>query len=195
MNTLVFDEDDCFGYNTDYRAAMDCLEKMLDVDKKSERPMEGVTALVLGAGGVSRAIAWGLKQRYAEVVIASRTYERAQLLAGEIGCRAIEWELRYEPKITLLVNGTPVGMHPDVNSTPYKAEKLSEYLAVFDTVYNPENTVLVKDARRAQAKVVTGIDMFVRQAAYQYKLFTGRDAPVELIRKTVKDETNPAQLN
>ena len=195
VNTLVFDNNECLGYNTDYRAAMDCLEEMLDVKSKKERPMEDITALVLGAGGVSRAIAWGLKQRYAEVVIASRTYERAQLLAGELGCRAIEWELRYEPKINLLVNGTPIGMHPDLDSSPYKAERMSEYLSVFDTVYNPENTVLVKEARRAQCKVVTGIDMFVRQAAYQYKLFTGKDAPVKLIRKTVKDATNPAQLN
>jgi 3-dehydroquinate dehydratase/shikimate dehydrogenase len=195
VNTLVFDGKDCFGYNTDYRAAMDCLENLLGVDRRAERPMEGVTALVLGAGGVSRAIAWGLKQRYAEVIISSRTYERAQLLAGELGCRAIEWELRYEPKINLLVNGTPIGMHPDLDGMPYKAEKLSEYLSVFDTVYNPENTMLVKSARRAQSPVATGIDMFVRQAAYQYKLFTGKDAPVELMRKTIKDATNPAQLN
>lgn len=195
VNTLVFDGNDCFGYNTDYRAAMDCMEQMLDVDKRSPQPMKEITALVLGAGGVARAIAWGLKQRAAEVIISSRTYERAQLLAGELGCRAIEWELRYEPKINLLVNGTPVGMHPDVDSSPYKAEKLNEYLSVFDTVYNPENTMLVKNARRAQSPVVTGVDMFVRQAAYQYKLFTGKDAPVALMRKTIKEATNPAKLN
>ncbi len=195
VNTLVFDEDDCLGYNTDYRAAMDCIERMYNFRKNQERPMQGMTALVLGAGGVARAIAWGLRQRHAEVLISSRSYDRAQLLAAELGCRAVEWELRYEPKIHLLVNGTPVGMHPDVDNTPFDASKLHEYLAVFDTVYNPENTLLVKNAKRAQCRCITGVDMFVRQAAYQYKLFTGKDAPTDLMRKAIKQATSPVQVN
>jgi 3-dehydroquinate dehydratase/shikimate dehydrogenase len=68
-------------------------------------------------------------------------------------------------------------------------------MAVFDTVYNPENTLLIKHAKRAQCRIITGIDMFVRQAAYQYKLFTGRDAPSQLMRKTIKEATNPVKLN
>lgn len=195
VNTLVFDEKDVLGYNTDYRAAMDCLAECLKIDKNRERPLQGITAMVLGAGGVSRAIAWGLRQRHAEVLISSRSYDRAQLLAAELGCRAVEWELRYEPKIHMLVNGTPIGMHPDLDSSPFDASRLNEYLIVFDTVYNPENTLLIKNAQRAQCRFITGVDMFVRQAAYQYKLFTGREAPVDLIRKTVREATNPVQLN
>jgi 3-dehydroquinate dehydratase/shikimate dehydrogenase len=200
VNTLVFQDKadkgcDVLGYNTDYRAAMDCIEELFKIDKKSDRSMRGLTALILGAGGVSRAIAWGLRQRHADVLIASRTLERSQILAAELGCRAIEWEFRHEPKINLLVNGTPVGMHPDLDSCPYDASFINQYLAVFDTVYNPENTMLIKHAKRAQCRIITGIDMFVRQAAYQYKLFTGRDAPTALMRKTIKDATNPAELN
>jgi len=195
VNTLIFDGDDVLGYNTDYRAAMDCVEELFKIDRQQERPMQGITALVLGAGGVSRAVAWGLRQRYAEVLIASRTFERAQILAAEIGCRAIEWEQRHEPRIHLLVNGTPLGMHPDVDTSPYNAANLNQYLAVFDTVYNPENTLLIKHAIQAQCRVITGVDMFVRQAAYQYKLFTGREAPSDLMRTTIKDATNPVQLN
>jgi 3-dehydroquinate dehydratase/shikimate dehydrogenase len=194
INTMVFDQEDCLGYNTDYRAAMDCIDEMFNFDKSRRHPMEGMTALVLGAGGVTRAIAWGLRQRHAEVVISSRTYDRAQLLAAEIGCRAVEWELRHEPRIQLLVNGTPVGMHPDVDSSPYDASKLNQYLAVFDTIYHPESTLLIKNAKRAQCRVATGVDMFVRQAAYQYKLFTGRDAPVKLMRETITMATSPIQL-
>lgn len=119
----------------------------------------------------------------------------AQILAAEIGCRAIEWQFRHDPKINLLVNGTPVGMHPDVDNTPYDAASMNQFLAVFDTVYNPENTLLIKNAKRAQCRIITGVDMFVRQAAYQYKLFTGRDAPSDLMRKTIKEATNPVQLN
>lgn len=195
VNTVVFDDRDVLGYNTDYRAAMDCLTQCLKYDKSRERPLGGMTALVLGAGGVSRAIAWGLRQRHAEVLISSRSYDRAQLLAAELGCRAVEWDLRYEPKIHLLVNGTPVGMHPDMDTSPYDASRLNEYLVVFDTVYNPENTLLIKNARRAQCRCITGVDMFVRQAAYQYKLFTGKDAPVDLMRKSIREATNPVQLN
>ncbi|MGI9471188.1 MAG: shikimate dehydrogenase, partial [Rubripirellula sp.] len=195
VNTMVFHDDNCLGYNTDYRAAMDCIEELYKIDKTSERPMQGMTALVMGAGGVSRAVAWGLKQRNCEVLLSSRTFERSQILAAEIGCRAIEWEDRHDPKINLLVNGTPVGMHPDVNTSPYNASAMNQFLVVFDTVYNPENTMLIKHAKRAQCRIITGIDMFVRQAAYQFKLFTGHDAPVQLMRKTIKDATNPVQLN
>lgn len=195
VNTLVFNEDDCYGYNTDYRAAMDCVEHLYGIERGSEKSMDGITAMVLGAGGAARAIAWGLHQRQAEVLLSSRTHDRAQLLAAELGCRAVEWDMRYEPKIDLLINCTPVGMHPDLDSTPWSASKLNEYLSVFDTVYNPENTLLVKEARRAKCKVITGVDMFVRQAAYQYKLFTGKDAPIKDMRGAIKRATSPVQLN
>lgn len=195
VNTMVFDNNDILGYNTDYRAAMDCIEELFKVDRTKERPMQGMTALIMGAGGVSRALAWGLKQRHCDVAITSRTHERTQLLAAEIGCRSIEWDLRHDERINLLVNGTPVGMHPDVDNSPYDKASLNEFVAVFDTVYNPENTLLIKQAKQMRCRIITGIDMFVRQAAYQYKLFTGKDAPIELMRQTIKDATNPVQLN
>ncbi len=195
INTMVLQGDDVLGYNTDYRAAMDCISEVFDFKKETERPMQGMRALILGAGGVSRAIAWGLRQRGAEVFISSRTTERAELLASQIGCRVIPWQNRHEQSAHLLVNGTPVGMHPDVDSSPFNASAINELMVVFDTVYNPENTMLVKHAKKAGARIITGVDMFVRQAAYQYKLFTGRDAPASLMRKTIKQATNPVQLN
>jgi len=197
-NTVVFHGEERLGYNTDYRAAMDCIEQVFKIDKTRERPMQGINALVLGAGGVARAIAWGLRRRHADVMIASRTMERTQLLAAELGCRAIEWDQRHEHKINLLINGTPIGMHPDVDNCPFNEnvlKKFGQVLVVFDTVYNPENTLLIKRAHQHGCRIITGIDMFVRQAAYQYKLFTGRDAPAQLMRKIIKQATNPVQLN
>ncbi|NND97075.1 MAG: shikimate dehydrogenase [Pirellulaceae bacterium] len=194
INTMVFHGDDRLGYNTDYRAAMDCIEQTYELTKDAERPMQGITALVMGAGGVARAIAWGLRQRHAEVTICSRTHERAQMLAAELGCRTMEWEDRYSQKFRLLINCTPVGMHPDMDESPYSASKLNEYMVVFDTVYNPENTLLIKNAKLANCRIITGVDMFVRQAAYQYKLFTGKDAPSLLMRKTIKEATNPVRV-
>ncbi|WP_149496281.1 shikimate dehydrogenase [Roseiconus lacunae] len=196
INTMVFHDGERLGYNTDYRAAMDCIIEMLErKDAPKENALQGVTAMVLGAGGVSRAICWGLKQRQADVVVTSRTEERAQHLASEIGCRVVPWEDRHNQKVQLLVNGTPVGMHPNVDTSPFNASALNQYMVVFDTVYNPENTLLIKYAKTAQCRVITGVDMFVRQAAYQYKLFTGKDAPARLMRKTIKQATNPVQIH
>ena len=194
VNTLILQGNEVLGYNTDYRAAMDCVEESMKLDRKMERSLAGTSVMVLGAGGVSRAIAFGLKHRGASVYIASRTFEKSQMLAAELGCNAIEWDQRHDPKVKLLVNGTPVGMHPNVDASPYNASALNEFMTVFDTIYNPENTLLIKHAIKQKAKIITGIDMFLRQAAYQFKLFTGKDAPVKMMRTVIKQATNPVRI-
>ena len=195
INTMVFADDERYGYNTDYRAAMDCIEQTFNVERGQENSMQGRTALILGAGGVSRAIAWGLRQRRCDVLISSRTRQRSEMLASELGCRVIDWDQRHDPKVHLLVNGTPVGMHPNVDQSPYSSSALNQFMVVFDTVYNPESTLLIKEALRNRARVITGVDMFVRQAAYQYKLFTGQDAPTEIMREAVKRATSPVRID
>jgi 3-dehydroquinate dehydratase/shikimate dehydrogenase len=195
INTVVFDGEERIGYNTDYRAAMECIASVFETPEHDELPWTGRRALILGAGGVSRAIAWGLAQKGATVTITSRTFARAHELADEIGGEAIPWEKRYDPNVDLLVNGTPVGMHPDLDSTPFRAESLNPETIVFETIYNPERTMLVKSAQEVGCRTISGVEMFVRQAAYQYRLFTGRDAPVPLMRKTLKLATSPVRLN
>lgn len=195
VNTLILQDNDVLGYNTDYRAAMDCIEEAMNLDRGQERSLAGTAAMVLGAGGVSRAIVYGLKHRGCSVYIASRTTERSQTLASEFGCRAVEWDQRHEIKANLLVNGTPVGMHPNVDVSPYNESAINELMTVFDTIYNPENTMLIKHAIKRKARIITGVDMFVRQAAYQFKLFTGKEAPAALMRKTIKEATNPVRFN
>lgn len=194
INTMIFHDGERIGYNTDYRAAMDCINAIYQKDN-AEVSHKGRRVLILGAGGVSRAIAWGLKQRGAEVTITSRTLERSNLLAHELGTRVVPWDERHAVNPQLLVNGTPVGMHPNVDQSPYERSAISEFMVVFDTVYNPENTLLIKHAREMKAKVITGVDMFVRQAAYQFKLFTGKDAPSQVMRSAIKEATSPVQLN
>lgn len=198
INTMIFEGEECIGYNTDYRAAMDCINAVYQVGRPADAPPishQSRRVLILGAGGVSRAIAWGLKQRGADVTISSRTHERAIQLAQELGTRAVPWEQRHETQPQLLVNGTPVGMHPNLDDCPYDPAALNQLMVVFDTVYNPENTLLIKHARQARAKLITGVDMFVRQAAYQFKLFTGREAPVQSMREAIKEATSPVRLN
>lgn len=197
INTVAIKNGVASGYNTDYRAAMDCLTEALKTQKtmqnqtfREEDLFRGRGVLLLGAGGVAKAIGYGLRQRGAIVAVTSRTEARAEELARMIGGRALPWSARHEIKVGILVNCSPVGMHPDIDRSPYDAEKLHEDTIVFDTVYNPDQTVLVKDARKAGCFVVNGLDMFVRQAAYQYKLFTGLEPPTQLMRETVKRLTS-----
>ncbi len=200
INTAVFSDEGVAGFNTDYRAAMDCINIALDQKNiLGDDRLRGRSVLVMGAGGVSRAIAYGLKQRGAVVTITSRTNERADQLAEDLYCKSIPWDKRYEIKPGIIVNGTPVGMHPNVDETPYAKEKLaqllgaSDNLIVFDTVYNPEQTLLLKDARTVGCQVISGVDMFIRQAAYQYKLFTGNIAPAKVMVKALRDAISPVR--
>jgi 3-dehydroquinate dehydratase / shikimate dehydrogenase len=202
INTVIFRNVRGVGYNTDYRAAMDCLQEALrtqktlqNIEGRDDDLFRGRSVLILGAGGVARAIAYGLKQRGALVAIASRTLERAEHLARELKCDALSWQNRYAITPGIIINCSPVGMHPDVDSTPYDiTEQLSAETIVFDTVYNPENTVMIKTAKKAGCLTINGLDMFVRQAAYQYKLFTGQEPPVALMRETVKRATSPVNF-
>ena len=81
-------------------------------------------------------------------------------------------------------------MHPNVDETPFPKINLRPQMIVFDCVYNPENTLLIKDARSRNCKVVTGVDMFVRQACLQFNLFTGQEAPADLMRNVIKQATS-----
>jgi 3-dehydroquinate dehydratase/shikimate dehydrogenase len=158
------------------------------------QPLEGVRALILGAGGVARAIATGLTQQGALCIITGRTIGRAENLAQQVGGQAVEWETRGSVRCDLVVNCTPIGMHPNVNDTPFP-EGLLGHMVVFDTIYNPEQTLLIKQARAAGCAVITGVDMFIRQAALQYQIFTEQKqkAPVEVMRSELMRRTGAAQ--
>lgn len=186
VNTVVWRDGEPVGYNTDYKAAMDALEHALGVVGASPSPLQGKRVLVLGAGGVSRAILYGLQKRGAKATVASRTRERSNALGEAFGARAIDWNARHNGDYDILVNGTPIGMHPNVDESPFNRSYLAPHMTVFDTVYNPESTLLVKEARDHGCRVVTGVEMFIRQAALQFFLFTGKEAPTDVMRETLK---------
>jgi|688.fasta_scaffold00030_109 3-dehydroquinate dehydratase/shikimate dehydrogenase len=202
LNTVVFRPTGTVAYNTDYRAAMDCLIAALrtqnaarNVTRSDEDLLVGRDVLLLGAGGVAKAIGYGVKQRGALVTVTSRTEQRGMELADSLQGRFVPWSERHSLTPGILVNCSPLGMHPDVDSTPFKIERgFSPDTIVFDTVYNPENTVLIKSAKSAGCMHISGLDMFVRQAAYQYKLFTGQEAPSALLRETIKKATSPVNF-
>jgi len=189
-NTVVFEGEQNIGYNTDYRAAMDSLEGALKAIGKTPEDLKSAAALILGAGGAARAIAYGLVRRGATLTVTSRTFENAERLAQRLQCRVTPWERRLTVEADIVVNCTPVGMHPEVNESPYEFQAFKPGGIAFDTVYNPENTLFIKQARERGCHVVTGVEMFIRQAALQYQLFTGHEAPVAQMRQALKRATS-----
>lgn len=157
-------------------------------------PIAGRVALVLGAGGVARAVAHALHREGAMVTVVNRTGERARHLAGEIGCRHVEWTARHSVVCDLVINCTAVGMHPNVDESPLHHSFLKTGLTVFDTVYTPEQTLLIKEARERGCHAITGVEMFIRQAALQFEKFTARKAPVDLFRKVIRRALSPVLI-
>ena len=208
-NTLIRSGDDFSAYNTDYQGIIETLRTYLPTSAPSGETLPPKTiqtslpepaslqskvVLVLGAGGIGRAVAHALRAEGALVNVANRTSERAAVLAEEVGGRHIEWQGRHSVLCDVVVNCTSVGMHPDVDASPLHPSFLKPGLVVFDTVYTPETTLLVKEARSRGCQVITGVELFVRQAAQQFKLFTQHDAPIELMRRAVKRALSPIVL-
>jgi 3-dehydroquinate dehydratase/shikimate dehydrogenase len=194
VNTVLFRDGQVLGYNTDYKAAMDSLESAFGSIGATPSPLKDKRVLVLGAGGVARAVMYGLERRGAKATIAGRTRSRAQHLADTFSGRAVDWQARHNAEVDIIVNCTPIGMHPNVDETPFGKSYLKPAMIVFDTVYNPESTLLLKEAKSHGCRTVTGVEMFIRQAALQFMLFTGREAPYQLMRETLKRAIGPVKF-
>ena len=193
VNTVCFKGNTIKGYNTDCKAALDSLVKVMPPSPNNDSPLKNKTVLILGAGGAARSITYGLRNQGATVVIANRTLDRSEALAKEFSCKTIEWDARYMVNADIVINCTPIGMHPNVDETPYSRRHLKPSMIVFDTVYNPESTLLVKEARNQNCRVVTGVEMFVRQAAFQYQLFSGEKPPMDVMRDELKRAIGPVR--
>ena len=193
-NTVVAVDNRWIGHNTDYRAAMQSLETALGGSPDDETSsLLDKQVLILGAGGVARAIAFGLARRGAGVMICNRDDERAVKLAEEVGCRAVAWTMRAGTPCDVLVNATPVGMHPNVDQSPVPAAAFRPGMVVFDSVYHPENTLFLKLGQSHDCVTVSGVDMFVHQASLQFRYYTGKDAPTNIMREVVRRKLNPAK--
>lgn len=178
--------------NTDQEAALDCVRIGLAQDADGDEQLAGKQVLILGAGGAARAIAHGLIQAGCNVTITNRKLDRAKTLSAELGCKHCRWDARAAEYCDILVNCTPVGMHPDrIDDTPFEENWMREGMIVFDTVYNPESTLLLKDTRQRGGIAVSGLEMFVRQAAAQFELFTNEDAPIETMREALRRAISP----
>eukprot|EP00197_Chlamydomonas_leiostraca_P004102 CAMPEP_0202872118 /NCGR_PEP_ID=MMETSP1391-20130828/20452_1 /ASSEMBLY_ACC=CAM_ASM_000867 /TAXON_ID=1034604 /ORGANISM="Chlamydomonas leiostraca, Strain SAG 11-49" /LENGTH=542 /DNA_ID=CAMNT_0049553083 /DNA_START=98 /DNA_END=1726 /DNA_ORIENTATION=+ len=197
VNTLIRQPDGSFkGYNTDWCAAIDAIERQLSSSGTSSSgsgssgssPLAGKTFLVLGAGGAGRALAFGAADRGAKVLITNRSRERAEQLAASLpGSSVVAWEDVQAGKVKadVLANSTSLGMAPKDNESPVPAATINNYGLVFDAVYTPVWTQLLLDAKAGGCQVVDGLQMFVGQAVLQFQHFTGKQAPTELMQSTL----------
>lgn len=165
------------------------------VDLTDIAVLKDKTALILGAGGAAKAIAFALSHAGAQVVVTNRTEERARALADSLKCVAVNWTLKHEVNADLIVNCTPIGLHPNLDVSPIEKRHLRRGTIVFDTVYNPEQTLLIKQAREMGCRIISGIEMFVRQAAMQFELFTGEPQPLEAMRTTMRRAISPVRYD
>ena len=193
VNTIHNKNGKLFGFNTDGVGALKAL-------KENGVNPAGKKVLLLGSGGAARAIAYALAKEADELVVLNRTVEQAKELASllnrtfskkvvadSLTPSAIQENLR---GCDILVNATSVGMKPNANQSVIAPEWLKPNLAVMDIVYNPIETKLAKDAKSAGAKVVSGVEMLIYQGAASFEIWTGKSAPVEVMRKAALDHLN-----
>ncbi|MEX0585450.1 MAG: shikimate dehydrogenase, partial [Pirellulales bacterium] len=192
-NTLYKDDRGrWYAANTDYEAALATLKTGL-ADRGDER-LAGLKVLLLGAGGVSRAIGLAVSRAGAALTVTNRNKSRGRALAETLSCQFINWENRGSMFVDVLINCTPVGMFPEMDDTPYPEHWLREGMLVFDTIYNPENTLLIKNAKARGCATVSGIEMFLRQAGAQFECFVQRPAPLDVMHTALRQAMSPVRL-
>ena len=165
-----------YGYNTDYVGVLTALSRRI--------PLRGSRVLILGAGGAARAVAFALGESGASVSITARRIARAKALARAVEGEAIERRQIRGQFFDAIVNATPVGMHPHENASPLEPSELNCRL-VFDTIYRPQRTKLLRLAETRGIETVSGVEMFIAQGAAQWEIWTGERAPLAAMRRAV----------
>ena len=177
VNTIVNNNGHLIGYNTDSRGALEAL--------KTKTAIQGKSVAIIGAGGAARAIGFGLVAAGGQVTILNRSRTNGERLAADLQADFSplnEWQPhRYE----ILINTTPIGMHPETDASPIPENGLSKEMVVMDIVYNPLQTRFLKEAEAQKCRTIDGVSMFVFQGAQQFELWTGQKAPVEVMRNSV----------
>ncbi|MEE8269075.1 MAG: shikimate dehydrogenase, partial [Nitrospinaceae bacterium] len=174
------------GYNTDCSGALKALEP--------HGPLKDKNVLIIGAGGTAKAIGQGMVDQGTRLTLTyNRNKDKAQELADQLKCNLISIRDVDQAAVDIVINCSPVGMAPNINDTPFPARLLKPGMVVFDSVYNPMETRLLKDAEAAGCTTVSGVELFVYQAAGQFELWTGKAAPIDLMRQVVEEKLSPQE--
>jgi 3-dehydroquinate dehydratase/shikimate dehydrogenase len=200
VNTIVIDrsasEPKLRGLNTDYAAILDSITHKLKITREQ---LGDLRIAVIGAGGTGRTAVAALAHCGATVVVYNRTREKADALAAEFNGHegrvvAASMDKLCDSCCHVFINTTSVGMHPNVNKSPLgeRAPAFPPETLVFDTIYNPMKTRLLRQAEAGGARTIGGVEMFVRQAAAQFEAWTGLKAPADVMRRMVELRLTPA---
>ena len=191
VNTIKNEGGVLLGRNTD---ALGAKQALFDAGFK----IEGKKALILGAGGAARAISFALSEEIDEIFIVNRTEERAIKLANELQektkIKASGMEMNGKTLRTLissvdiLINTTPIGMYPKIDTSPISKDLLHENLFIFDIIYNPLQTRLLKDAKKVGSKTLNGLDMFINQGALAFEWWTSKKPNVKLMKEKIIEQ-------
>jgi len=186
VNTITRADGRLRGDNTDWTGLIRALGEALEI--------RGKRFAVLGAGGAARAAVYGILSEGGAPVVVNRTTKKGEQVAKEFGCDFYPLEEIQGIMGDCLINTTPVGMFPDMDASPAGADTLEHFEWVMDTIYNPLETRLLKDAAKAGRRTISGATMFVHQGAEQIRIWTGLQPPTDLMKRAVlerlRDETN-----
>jgi shikimate dehydrogenase len=182
VNTVKIENGQLHGYNTDAPGFIGPL-------KEAFGDLKGARAVVVGSGGAARACVYALKEEGAEVTLLVRDPKKASAFGEEFGITIEQLTTDHRPlNADIVVNATPLGTrgHRENETMAAEAELLGVKL-VYDLVYNPSETHLLRDAKAAGAKTIGGLDMLVAQGVRQFEIWTGREAPVDKMRNAIAD--------
>ncbi len=177
VNTVINREGMLAGYNSDGLGAVKSLSE--------KTVIKGKHVAVIGAGGAARAIGFGIHAEQGNVTIVNRSPDKGEQLARDIRADFLPLSDFRGSGWDILINTTPLGMTPNTDTTPVRKASLEKGMVVMDIVYNPLKTRLLKEAEAAGCITIDGVSMFVCQGAFQFELWTGETAPVEVMRQAV----------
>lgn len=193
VNTIVIDRTDglhLHGMNTDYAAILDSITDKLNINREQ---LASYRVAVIGAGGTGRTAVAALAYYGATIVVYNRTLDRAEQLAAEFNGNtgkvvAIPIDRLCDSCCQVYLNCTSVGMYPNIDATPLgqSPPTITSDTVVFDTIYNPIETKLLQHASARGAMTISGVEMFVRQAAAQFEAWTNKPAPTRIMRRVVE---------
>ena len=176
VNTIVVNDDALLGYNTDASAVLKPLIKKLG-------PLAGARCALIGAGGAARATLWSLRRAGVDTTLLVRDQHKGQALAAQFGASCETLGASSCREFDVVINATPLGTRgPLASETPVTAEQLLGARLAYDLVYNPGDTLFLQAARTAGCDTIGGFEMLVLQAAEQFSLWTGAEAPLDVVR-------------
>jgi 3-dehydroquinate dehydratase/shikimate dehydrogenase len=182
-NTVALQRGRWLGWNTDAAAVVEVLTKRLR--------LAGSRILILGAGGAARGAAYAVRAEGAEVIIAARREPAARALARGVAAQVVPWGSAEGLEVDAVINATPVGTYPHVDSAPIDLARL-RVRVVFDMVYYPLSTRLLNEARGRGLTTISGLEMLVAQGARQFEIWTGLAAPRALMEQAVRSALDHA---